>query len=125
MATSWSAPGAQSLAKTLTMFASLLQGVGLSQREAAAFLGVQIKTLGHWCSGHRKVPPGACDELLGLACREERGAATLAAAWPADRPVTADNVWSSVAAADWPSEGAALAVARRAWERLRAGHSAA
>jgi DNA-binding XRE family transcriptional regulator len=81
-----------------TLFASVLQGVGLSQSDAAEFLGVRRETIAQWGSGRRVAPPFAMQKLHALA-QEQREACEKALAHPAGYASAGD-----------------VTVARRAWE---------
>ena len=58
----------------MTTFASVIRLCGLSQREAADFLGVRLDTVTAWSSGRRPVPPGVWDMLADLWRRIEDAA---------------------------------------------------
>ena len=81
-----------------TLFASVLQGVGLSQSDAAEFLGVRRDSIASWSIGRRKAPAGVMRRLHALA-QEQREACERALAHP-EGYSSADDV----------------TVARRAWE---------
>lgn len=66
----------------MTPFSALLGICGLSQDEAAAFLGVRRSSVAHWMTGRRQCPPGAVREIHALA------AAQMAAAQRQARAIT-------------------------------------
>jgi transcriptional regulator with XRE-family HTH domain len=57
-----------------TTFALLLQASGLSQREAAAFLGVSASSVDKWSRGVKTAPEGAEAELAALVAEIDQGA---------------------------------------------------
>ncbi len=83
----------------MTLFASILHGVGLSQAEAADYLNVSLDTVGSWTRGRRNPNEGVLAELRHLAQRQQTAASA-----------------GDTCREDWPCEGAYLAVQRRAWE---------
>lgn len=76
----------------MSLFAACLRLVGLSQVEAADFLGVRLDTVKSWSSGRRKAPIGAFRELSALYL-DQLDAAEAGAI---------DRI-------EWPSDGARLA----------------
>src|SRR5258708_36259129 len=61
----------------MTLYNLLRQRCGLSQREAADFNGVALRTAEDWCSGTRRnAPQGAINELRGLYARIEAAVAS-------------------------------------------------
>ena len=58
----------------MTPFSLLTECCGLSQREAAALLGVRPDTVQSWTTGRRNAPAGALLELARLAVAIERAA---------------------------------------------------
>lgn len=65
----------------MTPAAALLRATGLSQSEAAEWLGVRLDSVRGWCrDGGSRLPPGVRDQLHTLAQRQRRAAdETLAA----------------------------------------------
>ncbi len=107
-----------------TLFAAILQGLGLSQSEAAAYLGVRLDTVKSWSAGRNGVPAGVWAQLHGLVVVQDNAAGELAsAAKPAVKAgavielgLARDN--AEAQALGWPSPGAQLAAFRRGWEIL-------
>ncbi len=100
-----------------TAFSLLLDRCGLSQREAAAFLGVRIDTVKSWSSGRAPVRAGAVAELRGLYARIERAGAGVLAMIGAPDGATSDEVELILVTSDeearelgWPGVGAQGAV---------------
>lgn len=58
----------------MTPFAALQSLCGLSNREAADFLGVREKTVDDWRSGRRGAPEGAFADLDALVARQANAA---------------------------------------------------
>lgn len=50
----------------MTLFKSAIAICGMSQGEAADWLGVSPETVKSWCQGRRGVPDGVWDELAAL-----------------------------------------------------------
>lgn len=108
----------------MILLSAILDGVGLSQADAADFLGVRLDSVKSWSSGRRSIPEGVWSELHKLAASQERAAKQLAAAAkPAIK--TGSEIELGLASTPeeaqslgWPSPGAQLAVFRRAWEIL-------
>ena len=63
----------------MTPFALMLNICGLSQREAAAFLGVRHDTVKSWGAGRNTAPAPVIKELSGLHVRQRRAAAQVLA----------------------------------------------
>lgn len=110
-----------------SLFYATLQGLGLSQSEAAAFLGVRLDTVKSWCQGRRTPPAGAWAQLHELAGVQDRAARELVQA-ARDAVTTGAVIELSVANDDaeaqalgWPCVAAQLATFRRAWEMLPTG----
>jgi hypothetical protein len=59
----------------MTPIALLIDRCGLSQREAAAALGVRIDTVKSWAAGRNPTPAGVITQLRELYCQIERAAA--------------------------------------------------
>ncbi len=59
---------------TMTDFAALLTLSGLSQPEAAAYLGVKLQQVKDMASGRRSTPPGVISEMISLINEQERAA---------------------------------------------------
>lgn len=57
-----------------TLYALLASRCGLSQREAADWLGVRIDTVKSWACGRNRAPQGVIDELRRLHAQIERAA---------------------------------------------------
>jgi len=106
----------------MTLFASILAGLGLSQSEAAGYLDVRLDTVKSWSAGRNRVPDGVWTHLHALAERQEEAAQAIMDAW--EESGRAGEIEISVPSArelarrKWPSEGAYLAVIRRAWELI-------
>ncbi|HQU16633.1 MAG TPA: helix-turn-helix domain-containing protein [Gammaproteobacteria bacterium] len=58
---------------TPATFRTLREACGLSQQDAASFLGVAIRTIAHWETGRNSVPAGAAADLQALNDRIEAG----------------------------------------------------
>lgn len=58
----------------MTTFKSCLAICGLSQSQAADFLGVALQTVKHWSSGRNNPPEGVWQMLSELYARIERAA---------------------------------------------------
>lgn len=69
-------------------FKYALSACGLSQQEAATFLGVSVETVKHWSAGRRTVPGGVWEMLAYLFARIEN-AANFAADHMADNGIGA------------------------------------
>lgn len=113
----------------MTLFSEILRGCGLSQREAADFLGIRPDTVKGYASPSRpqQPPPGVLAELHELAARQERMAQATVDIFESQAAEygPADTIELGIAADDHeaqqlglPCVGAHLAVARRVWELL-------
>lgn len=58
----------------ITLYKSLMDLCGLSQKQAADFHGVNLNTVKSWCAGRNNAPQGVIDELSGLFCYMSRAA---------------------------------------------------
>ena len=110
----------------MTLLSAIRKGCGLSQREAAQFLGVSIDSMKSWESGRRQVPAGVLREFRHLAQQQQRAAEEALAAW--DESGRPDVIELGLASDDyeaqslgWPCVGAQLAAFRRLWELLPDG----
>jgi hypothetical protein len=99
----------------MTLFASILAGLGLSQSEAAAYLKVRLDTVKSWGAGRNRAPDGVWEQLHALADRQDEMAEQIFVAW---REAGEPDEIEAASSAEWPSEGAWLAVLRRAWELI-------
>jgi hypothetical protein len=90
----------------------------MSNADAARFLGVGVKTVGHWTSGLRATPPSVYERLAVLAAQQAAAAEAMVAAWPDGQAPASETLETIARSSIWPCEGGAMAVARRAWERL-------
>lgn len=106
----------------MTLFASILAGLGLSQPEAAAYLDVRPDTIKSWGAGRNPVPPGVYERLHALGERQEDAAQAIMDAWEeSDRPADIEYAVpdaTEIRRRGWPSEGAFVTIARRAWEMM-------
>lgn len=112
-------------------FAAYIQGLGLTQSEAAKFLGARPDTISSWCVGRRTPAPGAIAALHGLAARQVMIAGSLCAAYaeavqaangaPPEYVAMPDLDDAGAAEMDMPSAGAYRAIIRRLWEMLPVG----
>jgi len=107
----------------VSLFAAVLQGLGLSQRAAAEYLGTRIDSVKAWESGKSAVPAGVWGELRALADRQETAATAACEAWeaagePASVQLGVASDDSEARQLGWPSAESHLAVARRVWEML-------
>lgn len=107
----------------MTPFSLLLQGCGLSQREAATVLSVSIHTVKSWGSGRNPTPAGVLAELQALAQRQQTAAREAHDVW--QRAGAPDSVEIGYCSDDseaqslgWPCVGAHGAVIRRMIEML-------
>lgn len=107
----------------MTLFSQLLAACGLSQTEAAAFLGVRIDSLKSWSSGRREAPAGVWGALWDLAEKQQKAAENGFDAW--DEVGQPDQLEFGLASDDaeakslgWPCVGAHLAVVRRLFELI-------
>lgn len=112
----------------MTLFSEILRGLGLSQREAADFLGVRLDTIKGYSSPARpqRPPAGILAELHALAERQEAAAEEALEVW--EEAGSPDEIEIGLASDDhearalgWPCVGAHLAVIRRMWELLPPG----
>ena len=69
-----------------TPFKLLCDRCGLSQREAADFLGARLDTVKSWASGRNRAPAGVIAELRKLHATIERAAGELVAEVKKRRP---------------------------------------
>ena len=67
--------------KPRSLFASALALLGLSQSEAAAFLGVSRDSVRSWSVGRNPVPSGVWSELHALASRQMAAARSAVEQW--------------------------------------------
>lgn len=75
----------------MTLFASLLARLGLSQTQAATLLDARLDSVKSWSSGRRNAPDGVLDELAHLNEEVMRLSRESLAAWQkADRPNALD-----------------------------------
>ena len=58
----------------MTLFSAILRRLGLSQAEAADYLGSRLDTVKAWSSGRNNVPAGVMAELWTLADKQEAAA---------------------------------------------------
>ena len=58
----------------MTTFRATIQLCGLSQRQAAAYLGVSVSSVDKWCRGQRTVPVGVWTMMADLWTRIEDAA---------------------------------------------------
>ena len=110
----------------MTLIATILRGCGLSQREAADFLGVRLDTLKSWSAGRNPTPQGALDQLHELATRQEQVASEAVEIWqeqgePSQIEIGIASDDHEAQSLGWPCVGAHAAVARRVWEILPQG----
>lgn len=107
----------------MTLFAEILRGCGLSQKEAADFLDARIDTVKSWGSGRNAVPAGVLNEMHALTEKQEAAATQAQQIWlDAGEP---DEIEIGISSDDyearslgWPCVGAHGAVIRRLWEML-------
>lgn len=100
----------------MTLFSSILAGLGLSQSEAAAFLNVRLDTVKSWGAGRNPVPDFAWEQLHALTERQRGLAEGIYEAWrEGGEP---DEIEIGFPPPDWPCDGAAMAAIRRAWELI-------
>jgi hypothetical protein len=107
----------------VTLFASILDGLGLSQSEAADFLGVRLDTVKNWSSGRRPTPDGVWPDLHKLARQQIKAAEAAVKLAAKILPETEielglANDDAEAQALGWPCVGAQMAAFRRAWEML-------
>lgn len=103
-----------------TLFASILQGCGLSQSEAAEFLAVRQDTIAKWSAGKGNAPKGVLALLAGLADAETAVGEALVAAWLAAGGPE-DFAVPLLPGLDNLPPGARIAAIRRGWERMAPG----
>lgn len=95
---------------------------GLSQREAADFLGVRRDTVDKATAGRIPVPPGWLHELRALHERQQQAADAALELLPDDYAgiveigIASDDVEAQAPPLRWPCVGAHQAVARLIWE---------
>ena len=105
----------------MTTFKWTLAHLGLTQREAAEFLGVSIPAIEAWARGVQKgdwrasPPPEAWDKLLQLARRQRRAAKAGADSdpWPSPGAEAMQSVLSWINSGEPPSLSARRRVSRR------------
>ena len=107
----------------MTLFSEILRGCGLSQREAADFLGVRLDTVKSWSAGRNPIPEGAMLSLHDLADRQEETALELVELWeeggqPEEIEIGLSTDDHEAQSLGWPCAGAHLAAIRRIWEVL-------
>lgn len=64
----------------MTLYASCLSRLGLSQARAAELHGVRLDTVKSWSAGRRAVPPGAWDDLRAYARKLQKRVDAITAA---------------------------------------------
>lgn len=95
---------------------------GLSQREAADYLGVRRDTIGKALIGRGSVPAGWLRELRDLHERQQQAADQVMESIPEDHDgiveigIASDDAEAQAPPLGWPCVGAQMAVARLLWE---------
>jgi hypothetical protein len=102
----------------MTFFAALIRRLGLSQSEAAAFLGVRLDTVKSWSAGRNGVPPGVFETLHALAVHQREASKAIGGIM---RDTVAAEIEASVRPEEWPSDGAALVPLVDAWIEAGSG----
>ena len=106
----------------MTLFATVLSRLGLSQTEAAAFLKVRPDTIKSWGAGRNPVPDGIWADLQRLAEKQQAAAdAILAAMENSENTETIEFALppdAEIARRGWPSRRAFITVLARAWEKM-------
>lgn len=109
----------------MTLFPEILRGCGLSQREAADFLGIRPDTVKGYASPSRpqQPPPGVLAELHELAARQDQAALDEVDTWeqqgrPSEIEIGLASDDYEAQGLGWPCVGAHRAVIRRLWELL-------
>lgn len=109
----------------MTLFSEILRGCGLSQREAADFLGIRPDTVKGYASPSRpqQPPPGVLAELHELAARQDQVALEEVDVWeqqgqPSEIKIGLASDDCEARSLGWPCVGAHRAVIRRLWEML-------
>lgn len=106
----------------MTLFSAILENLGLSQSEAAEYLGVRLDTVKSWSSGRNRVRQTVLAELHALAEKQQSAADAAYAAWEeAGAPNEIEFAVPDEAEINrrgWPSTGAFLAIAARLWSML-------
>lgn len=103
----------------MTFFAALIRRLGLSQSEAATFLGVRPDTVKSWSAGRNGVPDGVWDQLHALAVTQARAAQAITKTIKASK---AGSVQAAVRPGEWPSDGAGLVPLIDAWIETGGAH---
>lgn len=97
----------------MTPFKLLCDRCGLSQREAADFLGARLDTVKSWASGRNRAPEGVITQLRGLFATIERAAGELVAEVLKQRPTELGlflaRTDDEARARGWPCVGAMAA----------------
>lgn len=88
----------------MTPFSALLSLSGLSQREAATFLGVANVTVDKWASGKRSPAPAVLMQMSDLIRAQDRAAAEALAFIAGQNPVP-DKVEIGYPADDYEAQG--------------------
>lgn len=106
----------------MTLFATILQSLGLSQAEAAAYLNVRPDTVKSWSAGRNPVRSGVYSELRALAVKQRTAAVEAFKAWrEAKKPGEIEFALPDDAEINrrgWPSRGAFLTIAAHLWAML-------
>ncbi len=98
----------------MTLYAAAIRLLGLSQTDAAGLHGVSLNTVKSWAASRNPVPLGVWDELRSLYALQMNAADE--ALDEIDRHPQAeviDLLTNTDRAAEWPSEGAHMAVLAR------------
>jgi transcriptional regulator with XRE-family HTH domain len=96
----------------MTFFAALIRRLGLTQPEAAHYLGVSLGSVDAWCRGRRNVPPDIYATLHGLAIQQLKASKAIAATM---RKTKSDEIVVSIRPGEWPSDGAGAIPFVDAW----------
>lgn len=101
-----------------------LAACGLSQRQAAEFLGVRLDSVERALRGRDRTPPGWLAELRRLHARQRQAAQQAYAIWQQHQPdqlelsIASDDAEAQAPPLGWPCQAAQLAAYRMLWEML-------
>lgn len=97
----------------MTLFAAAIRLLGLSQAEAADYLGVSLDTLKPWCKGRRTPPPGTWTELRALYDTQCEAAEAALALIEEAQPDELTLNTNGPRGTEWPTKSAHMAALAR------------
>ena len=98
----------------MTFFAALIRRLGLTQAEAASYLGAGVGTVDAWCRGRRNPHPDVWVRLRELADRQAKTADQIIDVLGA-APAGLTAIETNLPAGDWPGDGTAAVALVDAW----------